>query len=135
MVSLVLAIQVFFSIQGRHAAKTGRGNGLPVDLVADIPCSKDTFHIGFGGAASESALNFDIAIVHVELVFENFGIGLMANGNKDTIERQLLAAVILRAFNANAGNATLVAQDFIECMVPQDADVRLGKQAVLQNFF
>ena len=78
----------------------------------------------------------DVAVFHVDLAFEQLRVGRVADGDEDTGERQLAGRAVDRALEAHAGDAGLVAQHFIQRVVPFDAHVAglgLGEQLVAHD--
>src|SRR5690606_32104825 len=125
-------------IQCGHAAKTGRGNGLTVDMVGDITGSKYTWHAGLGSVAFGTTVDADITVFHLQLACKNVGVRLVANRHKHAVHINFLLAAVNRADNFNAGYSHVITQHFIQSVVPDDGDIAtfsLGKQFVLQDFF
>src|SRR5690606_35914413 len=75
-------LQPSLSIQGRHAAGAGAGDGLAIDVVLNIARGENAGNGGHGGQALQAASGNDVTIFHFELPFENGRIGLMADRNE-----------------------------------------------------
>src|SRR5450830_2071027 len=89
---LLLAFQVALGVQCCHATGTGAGDGLAVDMVLHVAGGKYARHAGGGGHAFQAGLGFDVAVVHVQLAFEDARVRLVADGDK--------YAVHIQGFNA-----------------------------------
>src|SRR5690606_22705523 len=87
---LEFAVEILFCIQGGHAAHAGRGNGLTVDVVADIACGKNARNAGGSRVAFGTGADAEIAVFHVQLAFEQFRVGLMTDGDEYAAELQIL---------------------------------------------
>ena len=55
---------------------------------------------------------------HLELTFKDIGIGFVANRDEDTLYRYLLRTAINGAFDANFGDAGIIALYFIKGVIP-----------------
>src|SRR5450830_1422871 len=85
---LLLAFQVALGVQCCHATRTGAGDGLAVDMVLHVAGGKHARHAGGGGHAFQASLGLDVAVVHVQLAFEDAGVWLVANGDEYAVHAQ-----------------------------------------------
>src|SRR5579862_3017310 len=70
-----------------HAARARGGDGLPVVVILYVARREDTRDIRLGSVMGE-----EVAIgVHIELAFEHFGIGVVADRHENTGSFQLLS--------------------------------------------
>ena len=76
-----MILQIPLRIDRRHAAGAGGGNRLAVDMVLDIAAGKDTGDIGLGAVVGEDVSGR----IEIELADEQFGIGLMADGDEQAV--------------------------------------------------
>ena len=130
-------VQVSLGIQRRHTTGSGRSYRLAVDMVADITGGKYPLDTGRGCIAIITALDADIAILHLQLTRKDRGIGLVTNGNKNTLQFNIFRAVICYVFDAHTGHTTVISQHFIKYTVPCNAYHTFSffpEQAVLENF-
>ena len=75
-------LQKTLCIQRGHAARRGARDRLTVDVILHIARGKHAGHAGLRGKALLAALGDDVAVFQLQLVFENIGIGRMANGDE-----------------------------------------------------
>src|SRR5438067_2272668 len=67
---LGLGLQPALGVDGRHAARTGGGDRLPVDVVLDVAGREHTLDVGAG-----AGVRVDVAVlVHVDLAAEDVGV-------------------------------------------------------------
>src|SRR5690606_23890791 len=85
-----------------------------VHVVLYIAGGEHTGHRGHGGHAGQAALGDDVAVFHVELAFEDAGVGLMADGDESAGDGQVFGGAGVGVAYAHAGDAAVVAQDFDE---------------------
>ena len=72
-------------IDRRHRARAGGGHRLSIDMVLDIPGCKDTLKARIRG----TRLRSDVAdLIHIEPVLKKRGVGLVANGDEQALNRQ-----------------------------------------------
>src|SRR5258706_15841903 len=96
-------------------------------------------HAGYAGrrrATLVAALGDDVAIHHIDLTLEDLRIRRMADGNENTVQCQIPRVVVLGRADADAADAFLVAQYFVQRMVPLELDVarlRFFREAVDQD--
>ena len=70
----------FFGIQRGHAAHSGAGDGLAVDVVGQVAGREDAGDGGAGGAGLDLHI---AAVVQLQLVLHQFGRGGMADGDEE----------------------------------------------------
>jgi len=131
-------IQVPLGVQRRHAAGARGSHGLPVDMVAHVACGEYARHAGGCGIAIGSAPDLDVAVLHFELPFENRSIGLVADGDEHSLQRDITRRVILDIPDAHTGHATVITEHFLQYVVPGNRYLALGffpEQAILQDLF
>ena len=80
-------------IQGGHATRTCAGDGLAVNVILHIARCKDPLDTGHRGKTLEPALGDDVAVLHLKLVGEDLGVGLMSNGNEAALYAQIFRAL------------------------------------------
>src|ERR1700675_2368473 len=75
-------IQELFGIEGGHAAGACCGYGLAIAVVLHVSGDKHTGNRGQGAVFGD-----EVAVgVHVQLAFENGGIGIVANGDESSMD-------------------------------------------------
>src|SRR4051794_26889070 len=125
--------QPLLRVQRRHAAGTGGGHGLAVDAVLHVAGGEDAGQGGPGAAR----LGHDIALrIHPDLAAEQRRGGVMADGDEDAVEGQFRALAGLQVAGADGAQSAELAlgrQHLLHHRVPEDGDVRLGKEAFLQD--
>src|SRR5262249_7859246 len=86
--SVGLAFEESFGVNGGHAARSGGGDCLAVDVILYIAASEDPRHIGL-----RTILRQDVNRgISIQLSDEQFGIGFMTDGNKKTVGLEILSA-------------------------------------------
>ncbi|OMP12962.1 hypothetical protein COLO4_02517 [Corchorus olitorius] len=101
--------------------------GFP-DVVLHVAGGEHARDVGGRGHAVQAALRADVArVVHVELAAEDVGVRLVADGDEHASHLDLfdLAFVLVRALQAGARHAGVVAQDLVEDHVGLDLDLAL----------
>lgn len=115
--------QVTLGIKRGHAAGAGRGAGLTVDVVLHVAGGKDAFNAGRGSVTHTTGLGDNVTTFHFELAGEDVGIRLVADGDEDASELQLLGVTRLHMLDADAGDARVVTKYFIQRRVDDQADL------------
>jgi len=82
-------------------------------MITYIAGRIDAFNAGLRGIACGATLYFQVTVSHIQLISEQIGIGFVANGDKHTHQINIFTAAIFGAFDAHAGNATVVSQNFL----------------------
>ena len=94
-------------------------------MILHVTCSENTRHRSRGCVPFQPGLRDDVAVHHIELARENFCVRLVTDGDKATVQSQFTRCAIGGGFEANAGDATFVAEYLVECMIPEDGDLTL----------
>src|ERR687891_1250103 len=116
-------------IQGRHRARSGRGDRLAVDGIGDIAGSEHARDARRRGIAVETALGHEIAALHVELALEKAGVRRVSDRDENAIHHELMRLAGRRVPNAKPGHAALVAKHLFDLVLEEDRDVPLGDLA------
>ena len=87
-------------------------------MVADITGCKYPLDTGRGCITFITTLDLDIAVRHFQLAFEDSGIGLVTDGNKNTLQLDILCGVIFNVPDAHPRHATVITQHLIQHTVP-----------------
>src|SRR5688572_31529156 len=66
-----LFIQPALRIQRRHATKTGRSDGLAIDMIGHVASRKNAGDTGCSGITFGAAFDFDVAALHLKLSGKN----------------------------------------------------------------
>src|SRR5450830_573111 len=120
---LLQTFQVALGVERGHAAGAGAGDGLAVDMILHVAGGEHAIDAGGGGEAFETGAGLDIAVVHVKLAVEDAGVGFVADGDEQAVQGDRRDAAILRRLDRDAGHAAVVADDFIERVMPFDVDL------------
>src|SRR5690606_28590309 len=91
-----LEVEELLRIQRRHAAEAGRSDRLAVDLVGDVAGREHPRHRGLGRTALQPGADLDVPAVHLQLALEQRGVGRMADGHEEAVDRDVAAAAVLR---------------------------------------
>ena len=75
------------------------------------------------------------ALLERQLALEQFGGGLVADGNEDAVGGNLLHGAGLDVLQPGAGDALGIvgADDIVKHRIPDDLDLGMGEEAVLQD--
>src|ERR1700730_10641445 len=122
------------ALDRRHAAETGRGHCLAVNVVGDIACREYARHARRG----REGRRLDVAIrLDRELALEKTGSGLVSDRNENAIGLDLARAPRFDVAQTNMGNARRIvhAENFFDDVVEDQFDVRSLEQPLLQNAF
>ena len=90
------------------------------------------------GIAIGAAPHVYVSIAHIQLAFEQLRVRRVSDRDEHTGQLDLLLALAVGAFDPDTGNAGLIAQDFVEDVIPRQADITAGRfveQLLLQHFF
>src|SRR5580704_10566086 len=118
----------------RHAAETGRGHCLAVNVVGDIACREYARHARRG----REGRRLDVAIrLDRELALEKTGGGLVSDRDENAIGLDLAQACRFDVAQTNMGNARRIvrAENFFDNMIEDQFDVRPLEQPLLQDAF
>ena len=81
-------VQVMLGVDRRHAARPGRGHGLPVDVILNVARRKHSGHVRVAAVMGD-----DVAVgVELDLPFEQRRVRRVANGDEHAVERDLARA-------------------------------------------
>ena len=130
-------IQKPLRIKRCHTAGACAGDGLAIDVIHHVAACKDAGNAGLGRLTFGTAAYLDIAAGHIKVPFKNTGVGLVPDGDEDTMQSHIFGAAAIGCSNSHSGDATRVAQNLIKPVVPLDRDFALclaGEQPVLQDF-
>src|ERR1700730_3015784 len=120
------------ALDRRHAAETGRGHCLAVNVVGDIACREYAPHARRGRERRclDVAMRFD-----VELTLEETGSGLVSDRNENAIGLDLAQALRLDIPQTNVANARRIvrAADFIDDVIEDQFDIRPLEEPFLQD--
>ena len=76
-----MLLEEMLSIESGHAAGASRGDGLAVARVLDIAAGVDAGDTGGDAGSGNVAVGMEL-----ELAGEEFGIGLVADGDKEAVD-------------------------------------------------
>ena len=85
-------------------------------MVLHIAGCKHARQAGLRGKALEPTSGHDVAILHVDLAFEDVRVGLVADGHKTPFERQVGGGLSLGGADPHACDTAGVAQHFVQGM-------------------
>ena len=76
-------LQIAVGFDGSFGTRASSYYSLTVNGIGHIACSKDTGQIGSGSTGNylDEAL-----LIEVDMTLEKFGVGLMANGEEETVD-------------------------------------------------
>jgi hypothetical protein len=106
----------YFTASGGHATGAGAGHRGD-DVIRTSP--RGIRHTGRSRAAVKPALRDDLTIPHLQLARKNLGVRPMADRNENSLQRLVEGGARLGVFYAHARNPRLVAQHFVEHVVPK----------------
>ena len=119
-------------LQRGHAAHAGGGDGLAIGLVGDVTGGEHAGNIGRGRVrrGDEIAVRF-----HRQLALEQLGRWRVADGDEDAVDGQVGGFAGFDVFQAGCGDAQriLIADHLFQRRVPEDFDLGVLEQAVLQD--
>ena len=104
--------EIFLGVESRHAARTGGGHCLAVDLIHDVPAGEHAGDARPGGPW----LDQDVAIVvELQLAFEELGRGLVANSDERPfdIDAANCAGALVLDVEANQGLRIAAADELV----------------------
>ena len=117
-----LAVEPAFGIKRGLATRSCAGDGLTVGMVFDVTCRPYAFDIGRADVVARTAFGFQVAgFVHIELAFENIGVGFMADGDENAFDDDVFGSAVI-VFQTSTGDAAFVAQDFVQIAVELEDD-------------
>src|SRR5580692_1217102 len=126
---LAPALEPALGVDGGHATRPGRRDGLTVVVVLDVAAGEDAVDAGAGGAVER----LDVAVVgQFELALEERRVRFVADGDEEAggIELRLLAGDgMAHLESAHLG----VAHDVGDHGVPQELDLGVGLGPLLHD--
>ena len=91
-------------------------------MVGNITSRKHTLNATSGCITLGATVHFQIAVLHVQLTFEQAGVGLVADGDEEPFDGHLADVAGLRIGELQRLDLVL-AQDVSDLRVPLDADL------------
>src|SRR5690606_24073023 len=96
----------FLRVECSHTTCTRGGYRLAIDRVGGIAGGEHALNIGSGGSRHDLDIT---CLVHFKVILEDLGIGLMANGEEESLYGNFLCLSRLVIHNPHTGHPTLVA--------------------------
>src|SRR5271165_4726660 len=128
------AREIALRIEGGHTAHPRRGDSLPVDIVSDVAGSEYARDV----RGRRFRRGHDIAArCRLDLILKNRGRGLMTYCNKDAIGGLLKDRARFYVPKLDPCDRFWIvrSQNFLQSGVPDDLDLRVGEEPVLEDFF
>ena len=91
-----MSLQVALSVQGSHATRGSRCDGLTIDLVLNVAGSKDALDRG-GGQGERIFARHDVAVIQCQLVAKDGGVGGVTDCDENAINSKSLVGFARRA--------------------------------------
>src|ERR1700733_3682914 len=128
--SMAVFFKVFFHFQGRHAARSGCGDGLAVPAVLHVAAGKNP-----GNAGEDLVCGANISvIIQIEQPMEHLGIGNMANPQEHGAYRQRRLFMVESIFQAQAAHfLVFYAQHLFDRRVGHELDLLVAHRAFQHN--
>src|SRR5690554_832807 len=107
-------------------------------MISHVAGGKHAGTAGLGCHAIEPGIDADVTVIHLELTFKQAGVGLVANGDKDTGQVDIPGVAVFRTLDAHAGNPCAITEYFVQRVVPDNLHIAVlsfFKQFVLKDFF
>ena len=116
-----VAFQKSFRIDGRHAARTSGGDRLAIDMILHIAASENTGYFGLGTVMRENVTRR----IKIQLSDKEFGIGLVADGNENSVSLEIFALTGLQVLEANTrySSGFGIAINFFDYSIPDERDL------------
>src|SRR6266481_1129730 len=118
-----LLLEKLLGVECGHAAAAGAGDGLAINMVLHVTRGEYSGNAGGGGVALIAVLGDDVAVHHLDLALEDLRVRGVADGDENPVQRQLLGFIATGGLDAHAADTFLVAEYFVQRMVPLDLDV------------
>src|ERR1043165_7940114 len=127
-----LVRQPALAVERGHAAGTGRGDGLPVNVVDGVAAGEDALDVRHGGMVMRQD---DIALlVELDLSFVDGGVRRVADGDEEALRREVVDFVRLEVADLERRDAALFrADDFVDGAVVAELDFRIRQRALLHD--
>ena len=107
-------------------------------MVLHVAGGKHARRAGGRGHAFQAGLGLDVAVVHVQLAFEDARVRLVADGDEHAVHAQCFDLAVDGRLDVQARHAAFVARHFVQGVVIFQHDLafgNLGVQAVDQDRF
>ena len=111
------SLQEALSIERRHAACASASDRLTVDVILHIAGGKDARNAGHCGQGVQTVACDDVAILHLQLAFEDLRVWPVSNGDEAALQIHVLGAAVSGIFQSNAGHTRGVSKHFVERLV------------------
>src|SRR5664279_804544 len=124
----LLFLEPALDVDGRHAPRTGRGDGLPVAVVLHVAAGEHAVHVGPGPVRGPQVTS----VLHVQLALEQGGVGLVPDGHEQPGELELgllLADGVAQPYPGDLG----IAQHVDYRCVPTEIDLRVSERSLLHH--
>ncbi|ESQ07370.1 sugar ABC transporter ATPase [Streptomyces sp. PVA_94-07] len=119
--------EVAFGVESGRSTGPGGGDGLAVDVVDDVAGGKDSGEVRTGGGG----LHHDVAlVVQVELSGEEFGAGVVADGDEQSRGRPLTDLACQRVAQGHSAEHAVLLLDLDDLAVEREGDLVVGEGAV-----
>src|SRR5258708_6493419 len=116
-------------VEGSATTIASGSDCLAITMIGHIASRKDTWHIGH----CILLLKQITSLVHVEDTFEEFGVGLMPNRQKDTFDRQRTLCSSCHIAYADSSDS-ISAKHIDHLAIHQEADLLIFAGALLHDF-
>ena len=129
---IFLRREIFLGVERGHAAGAGGGDRLAVDFVHHVAAGEHALDAG----PRRARLDPDIAVaIEVELALEQLGRRLVADGDERAFDLDPadLARALVADVEADQRLGLAAADELDDFAVPDDLDVGIGEQPVLQD--
>ena len=123
-------LDIPLGVDGRHATRAGRGDGLAVDVILDVAARE---HAGYVGR--RAAPRHDVAVrVEIHVAADQAGVGDVPDGDEDAVDGELLDGAGLDVAQHHAGNhAARHVLDLVDHRIELERDLLVGPRLVLHD--
>src|SRR5208283_650952 len=132
-----LGFEIRFGVERGHAAGTGAGDCLAIDMVGDIAGGKHPAHTGLRGIALAASLDHDVAVLHLQLVHEQLRVRCVADGDEHAVRGNRARRTVAGMLYPHRLDPVRVTEHLVKNVVKHDADIAavtaLREQAVDEN--
>ena len=88
-------------------------------MIGDISRGKYARHTGSGRVPVKTRLYGNVAVFHIQLLFEQLRVRGVSDRNKQAVDRQVTAfRRVLGSAESNAGDATVISEHIFDDMFP-----------------
>src|SRR5579859_495665 len=128
---LVLVLfQELFGIEGGHASGARGGDGLAIAVVLHVPGDENA-----GNGSEAAVLGDQVAVcVHLELAFEDRGVGIMADGDKNTVHDDFARFLRLQIAQARALDVAFRSQNVLDHERSEEFHFLIGPGTIDHDF-